>query len=256
MKIVITLFLLVLSISNYKAQQAVGNFIYLDEYSEPMFFCSIDSVSCAGQENGSIVLSGFNNHISSYTWSNGSTDSVLLNLSSGEYTLSILTDFGTSYDFTFNVGSPQELKLELNLQSNRDEISIHSLVSGGISPYQFQWSTGDDTERISISSAGLFTCEITDAHGCSVSDNIVAPFSELDNNALFDSAGLTYESEFPLLLISPEISIKNILKIDGGIVEMNVVNETSFLIDQLSSGYYLLVYEKNNQLDKKLLVIH
>ena len=41
-----------------------------------------------------------------------------------------------------------------------------SQISGGMSPYTFDWNTGDTGDRLSGLAAGDYTLTITDANGC------------------------------------------------------------------------------------------
>ena len=44
----------------------------------------------------------------------------------------------------------------------------------GVSPYTYMWSPADKTtDSITGLAAGNYTCTVTDAHGCSVSDNVI-----------------------------------------------------------------------------------
>ena len=112
-----------------------------------------------------------------YYWSNGAVTQNLNNLSAGTYSCTITDNTGcsiTTADYTvFN--NPGTLSFDGTTSQN--EICSNQLgsiilnVSGGTSPYIFNWSNGSTSQNIYNLSAGTYYCTVTDASGCSFSVN-------------------------------------------------------------------------------------
>ena len=132
--------------------------------------------SCFGETSGSIssLVSGGQSPYS-YQWSNGSANPNLNNISSGSYTLTVTDVNGCSATSTTTVSQPSAI---LNISGsvineascfNGTDGSINITVSGGTTPYTYQWSNGENTQDISSLASGSYTVTITDANGC---DNV------------------------------------------------------------------------------------
>ena len=76
-------------------------------------------------------------------------------------------------------------------------------ITGGNSPYTYNWSTGDIIQQIFISANGTYLCEVTDINGCQITDtisvtNLSTSISELESkkelikitNILGESSGI------------------------------------------------------------------
>jgi gliding motility-associated-like protein len=78
---------------------------------------------------------------------------------------------------------------ELELPAELQLCGTESLRIGASSPGDYRWSTGAQTDSITISSAGTYSLTITNAAGCSVSDTTVVtagepPVATLENDFL------------------------------------------------------------------------
>ncbi|PLX14319.1 MAG: hypothetical protein C0594_00200, partial [Marinilabiliales bacterium] len=128
-------------------------------------------VVCYGDVNGAIDLA-VNGGISpySYSWDNAYTVEDLAGLNAGTYQVTV-TDANTCTKIgSGNITEPAEIVV---LTSSVDPAcagyasgSIASNVSGGISPYAFNWSNSETTQNISSLSAGVYTLTVTDANTC------------------------------------------------------------------------------------------
>lgn len=142
---------------------------------------SINDVKCEGSDNGSIILNVANG-TSSYTveWSHGVIQAnipanliVLANLEAGTYAARITDDETGSSTMIENmvVSEPDLLVIETINQTSVNcgggaDGQIEIAVTGGVAPYQYQWSTGATTATIFDLSAGDFSVTVTDDNGC------------------------------------------------------------------------------------------
>lgn len=151
-----------------------------------------------------------------YSWSNGATTQDLLNLSAGNYQCTITDGTGcsiTSQVFTVN---NQSGGLTISNINTDNEVCGNSMgevvitVSGGATPYTFNWSNGATTQNIYNLSAGTYEGTVVDNNGCSVSTG---------NLTLVDESGT---------LALNQISVQNEVCNDGnGSVNITVSGGTS-----------------------------
>jgi len=135
--------------------------------------------SCHGDSDGSITLQepiGGTGPFT-YVWSNGETGTSLTDLSAGIYSVTVTDAAGCTRTLTCTITEPAEIFADAavsNLQCNADgSFSVDMTVSGGTAPYSYEWSNGSTSEDIDGLQSGSYTVVITDAHGCSITKEVV-----------------------------------------------------------------------------------
>lgn len=135
----------------------------------------VTNLTCKGDGTGRIELTDFPEAGYNFEWSNGAEGTLLENLPAGTYTL-ILTEENGNDDvqmiFEFEVTQPAEL-LEGSVSISGTEGTCE--ITGGVEPYDIQWSNGDEETMVTDLPAGNDTLLITDANGCS----LVLPYQVL-----------------------------------------------------------------------------
>jgi MAM domain, meprin/A5/mu/Secretion system C-terminal sorting domain/SprB repeat len=132
---------------------------------------SVLQPTCTGLNNGSIALSvsGGNATNLSYNWSTGSTSGIVTGLAPGIYSVTVTGSAGCSNVQTFNIIAPLPLVVNGTAThsgaANGGSVSI--TVSGGTSPYYYNWSNGATTSNLSGVTAGTYTLTVTDFKDCS-----------------------------------------------------------------------------------------
>lgn len=135
---------------------------------------AVDEVCSNSNGSIDIIISGGQTPYS-YNWSNGATTEDLLNLSAGTYSCIITDAGGCSISTPIYTINNQSGTLNISNVNLDNEIcsntagSIEIAVSGGTSPYTFNWSNGETTQDIYNLTAGTYVGTITDNSGCSVS---------------------------------------------------------------------------------------
>ena len=101
----------------------------------------------------------------------------ITNLSSGIYTVTITDANGC---ITIQNGTVSQPSASLSASSSANQNvscyggvngAITLNVSGGTSPYSYNWSNGATTQNISSLTAGTYTVSITDANGCTANQS-------------------------------------------------------------------------------------
>jgi gliding motility-associated-like protein len=136
------------------------------------------NILCYGQSSGSITSQASGGVTPySYTWTNGMTGSNLLNLPAGPYFVTVVDGNGCSATFSDTVYQPATaLTLSTSIVNNNcfgaANGTIDNTVSGGTSPYQYQWSNGPTTQDLSNLLAGTYVITIMDANGCLLNNSL------------------------------------------------------------------------------------
>ena len=136
---------------------------------------STSAVSCFGGNNGSVNLS-VNGGTAPYTyvWSNGATTQNISGVTSGLYTVTV-TDVNGCTDAISGIVISQPSASLNGIVSSIGSVScwggnnggIVLNVTGGTSPYSYQWNNGATTQNLNNINAGTYTVTVTDVNGCS-----------------------------------------------------------------------------------------
>ncbi len=141
--------------------------------ADPMLavVCNVDGATCGNSNSGNINID-VSGGVAPYTflWSNGSTTEDLINISSGNYVVTVTDVNGCIASCSAIV----EVSLGLNLSCQAEGTqcgeantgSIDLIVSGGTGNYTFAWSNGATTEDILNLDAGTYAVTVTDTNGC------------------------------------------------------------------------------------------
>ena len=150
-------------------------------------------VLCNGGSNGVVaaVASGGSGTLT-YLWSNAATTSSITGLPIGTYSVTVTDAVPCSVSGTITITQPAALSasgVETDKScSDKNNGSIDVTVSGGKTPYTFNWSNSLGTAEDVIGlSAGSYAVTVTDANGCTttLTKTIASP------SALFAPATVT-----------------------------------------------------------------
>ncbi|HQX43140.1 MAG TPA: T9SS type A sorting domain-containing protein [Saprospiraceae bacterium] len=130
------------------------------------------NISCNGFTDGSITVLATNGVPPySYNWSNGLNTSTVNGLSAGSYSVTVSDNIGASVVLNKTLTQPTPInlswggKFNLNCASDADGL-INLTVTGGISPYSYNWSNGQKTKNISNLKKGDYTVTVSDNNSC------------------------------------------------------------------------------------------
>ena len=160
------------------AQGCTNNFTAtITATSDIAAVANVKDVRCYNESNGEIqvtILSG--NAPFTYNWSNGDSEPVSDSLAAGDYSVLVTDAFGCETTLNMTVTQPDSLFVTLSnsVYTSGDNISVYggndgylnSQVFGGVSPFDFIWSSGETTQNISGLAAGVYSLIVTDANGC------------------------------------------------------------------------------------------
>lgn len=148
----------------------LGNSINSIIISPPMVNIEkLVDVSCYGISDGLIMLDvvGTNPPFSfNWTGPNGFMASTqdIFNLEAGSYSLVLSDANGNQVTLSYTISEPPLLVGSI-IQSGID-LTVN--INGGVSPYSYTWNTGDTLATITPLSNGIYSCDVEDKLGCSI----------------------------------------------------------------------------------------
>ena len=137
------------------------------------------NVSVSGGSDGTakVSVSGGNPPYQ-YSWSNGKKNSRITNLTVGTYTVTVTDNSGNSKKASVKISDtntppppppPTSLKLTFThtnvSASGKSDGTAKVSVTGGNSPYQYDWSNGDSGSKITNLAPGTYKVTVTDNSG-------------------------------------------------------------------------------------------
>ncbi|MEO0337619.1 MAG: gliding motility-associated C-terminal domain-containing protein [Bacteroidota bacterium] len=210
------------------------------------------NLNCNGDNSGSILsqVSGATRPIR-YSWSNGSTDSTLSNISAGTYSLSITDALGCTSTETITITQPQALVVDCAIVQDISRVGAADgqamlNFSGGTLPYRieisgifdstFQTNTASSLSLVDLP-PGTLTVLITDANGCQ--DRCLLEF--MDPDCANFSASLT---KFDIECAGQNTGVIRIASGGASPIEfdwnVDSLDGNSF-VDNLSPGIYTII---------------
>ena len=139
--------------------------------------------SCVS-DNGAIDLTVTPAGTYTYLWSNNATTEDISDLPAGTYTVSVTESGSCTASASFIVND--ELTFPSLNQTITPELcdltdgAIDLTVSGGATPYTYNWSGGDVTEDLTGIVAGDYTVTVTGANGCTETTSVTVPANSIN----------------------------------------------------------------------------
>lgn len=150
--------------------------IAMDSITEPtalVLTVSIDSnESCTGYSNGALTASasgGTPNY--NYTWNTLDNTASIANLTAGTYTAAATDANGCTAADSGSIITMNTLPI-VDLGDDIETMNSQATITGPAGFSAYNWSNGDDTDSIVVTSNGDFSLIATDSNGCSGSDTI------------------------------------------------------------------------------------
>lgn len=153
--------------------------------SQPTFPLALSAVSsnvlCSSGDNGSIDLSvsgGTPDY--DYLWNTTDTLQDLDTLTAGTYSVTVTDTNGCQDTLSIVISEPNPLTVSAQIDPTcfGDTLgAIDITVTGGVTPYTYQWSNSETTQDIQDLGAGTYTVVVTDSNSCQTTyiDSILQP---------------------------------------------------------------------------------
>jgi len=167
----------------YTAEDSSGNFNTCS-FTVTANLCTLaasavsSETSCYGANDGSVDVTTVGGAAPiSYQWNSGDITEDIMGVEAGTYSLTIIDNNGCDTTFATIVSEPSAIELSINSNDpscgDEDGIAIVTVLSGGTSPFSYSWTNGSTTSQADSLSAGIYSVQVTDGSGCSVSSNVI-----------------------------------------------------------------------------------
>lgn len=146
---------------------AVTESAVVDDLAGPIVLGDLGHSNCYGEADGEIaltVIGGSGELI--YAWSNGSFEKNQDSLMAGSYIVTVVDQKLCATTKAFTVFEPAPLQLSYQSGQYQEFWFINLSVEGGIGPYGYLWSHGEETEDVFDLVPGSYTVTVTDDNGC------------------------------------------------------------------------------------------
>ncbi len=129
-----------------------------------------DNVNCFNGTDGAINITVSGGTLPyTYDWSNGASSEDLSNLSAGNYDVTVTDALGCEISYSTEITQPDTLMIQYqvyNATCTAANGSIQVQVTGGTTPYEYNWSDGSTGLNLNNVVEGDYTFYVVDAQGC------------------------------------------------------------------------------------------
>lgn len=156
----------------YNLGTAVSSYDQISVGGNPVSLASMTTnVNCAGDSNGTAMVTASGGTPQySYLWNTGDTSSSISNLSAGVYTVMVSDSAGCMKTDSITVTEPSAITSSVTTTAvtcpGGNDGAVDLSASGGTGSYTYSWTTGDTSQDLSNSAAGMYTVTVMDSLGC------------------------------------------------------------------------------------------
>lgn len=139
------------------------------------FTMSLTNATCNNADGSALVNVNQGTSPFEFSYTSGDTLSLADDLDAGMYSVTVTDANGCSASKVFVISdtdgpSLSAITIEPTCPDDTDG-GVNLSVTGGATPYTFEWSNGESSEDISSLGAGIYDVEVTDANGCVAMDS-------------------------------------------------------------------------------------
>ena len=153
--------------------RVLANRVELEQAPDLSIISTQENISCFNHCNGKISINEIKNGNSpfTYNWSNGQSSSTIDSLCEGTYFVTVTDSKNFEVTDSFIISQPKELIVNISSTNetykDANNGTATSNPTGGIAPYSYLWSNGENTQTIINLMPKQYSVTVTDANSCS-----------------------------------------------------------------------------------------
>ncbi len=223
--------------------QEVGS-VFVPQAPAIVLDFTTNSVDCSDGADGSISVSvsgGAGNF--TYEWSNGITESMITDLTAGNYEITVTDSDNCTTVENIEVVEANSINLDVALSLiscfGETDGSLTAMASGGTGILTFEWNDGTTDSGLQDLGAGTYVLTVTDENNC----------QQLDSITLTEPALLVLESEINSIDCFGEMDGSILLTPSGGTGDFEYQwsnGDTEAMISDLDAGDYAVTITDAN----------
>ena len=130
------------------------------------------NVLCGGEATGALTVTAADGTTPyTYDWSNGGSSASISSLLAGTYTVTVTDGGGGTATASATITEIAAIVVTLGTPVDVDCFgastgSLMASVTGGTTPYTYNWNSGETSSMITNKPAGTYTVYVQDANGC------------------------------------------------------------------------------------------
>lgn len=101
-----------------------------------------------------------------YAWSTGDTSATINRLQAGSYSVTVIDNAGDTVSASTTLTQPPKIEVTLNADQCVLPTPITANPSGGTGSFTYRWTTGDETQTITVTEPGSYCVTVTDDNLC------------------------------------------------------------------------------------------
>jgi len=176
-----------------------------------------------------------------YLWSDGSTENTLTTnpASSGTYSVTVTSSDGCTATGTFEI-TVDPCAYFIATITNEDS-SLVATSTGGLAPFTYSWSSGETQATIVAMTDGNYVVTITDANGCTSTDDFQYLLDPCINSALGVTLQYFTDPSGNFLLANPTAGVP-----PYSYSWSNAPNNSNTTTDATNPGTYVIIITDAN----------
>src|SRR5690606_22797124 len=151
--------------------------VYYEDVPAPTLTATSTDILCNGDATGTATANVSGGALPlTYSWSpSGGTADTATDLTAGTYTVTVTDAVNRTATATVTITEPNALLSNIittDISCNgSNNGSITLAPTGGVAPYTYLWNNADTSSSLTGLAAGTYSVTITDANGCTVTEN-------------------------------------------------------------------------------------
>ena len=163
-------------------------------------FTEIEEPGCYGLPGGNVRAVAVGGTAPfTYLWNDGTEEDLLTNVLAGTYSVTVTDADLNIASRSITILQPELLMVTFETQECELPLKATAIPEGGVGPFMYRWSTGDNTPMIMVNPEVEYCVTVTDQNDCGAVNCITVDFTPLDVNVTVNNISCPGEEDGSLV---------------------------------------------------------